>query len=221
MKILFDEGRRYPAACVTGRQHILVVSDGRGIESDPRAFCAYTLGDTAVPWGATASTGAWRTFAELPLGDPAQVTAFLQRWGDPTDDNQRDPAYQPTTATWSNLQNVLHTAATGWDPPQADGVCEFTRDAERARFAQYIGAFGSPMLLDNLVAAVLPDGALGYRARTTRAYLTGTAILAVQNRVAMRCCDRCSGWYEVRRRGGRFCSATCRATAHNTAQEAG
>jgi hypothetical protein len=217
LRILFDEGRRYPTARVTGEQHMLVVSGDSGVMQDPRRFCDYELGSTSAPWGAMASTGVWRTFSELALGDPEQVTAFLRRWGDPTDDVARDPDHPCSTASWSNLQRVICMAAYSWDPPQKDGVSEFSPRRARETLVQLLASF-SPTLLDSIAAAVLSDGTLGFRAKNFRGYLTGTAILATQEKIPMRRCDHCSGWYEVRRRGGQYCSATCRATAHAAAR---
>jgi hypothetical protein len=217
LKILFDEGRRYPAAQVTGEEHILVMSGDSGVMRDPRPFCNYDRGHAPASWGATASTGVWRTFSELALGDPEQITAFLRRWGDPTDDVPRDPDYICSTASWSNFQGVIRIAARSWDPPQADGVSEFSPRRAREVNVQLLASF-SPTLLDSIAPAVLSDGTLGFRAKNLHGYLTGTAILAVQEKIPMRRCDYCSGWYEVRRRGGQYCSATCRATAHAAAR---
>jgi hypothetical protein len=220
VQILFEEGRRYPAARVTGSRQILVVAgEDHGVAADPRLFCDYELGTRSAAWGSTASAGVWRTFSELDLDDSDQVTVFLRRWGDPTDDVPREPGYLRSTASWSNLQIILRTAASSWDPLQADGTRAFS--SQRAREVGVQWASYSPTLLDNLAAAVLPDGTLGFRARNLRGYMVGTALLAVQESSLMRRCNHCSGWYVVRRRGGLYCSATCRATAHAAAAAAG
>jgi hypothetical protein len=138
------------------------------------------------------------------------VVSFLQRRGDPL--GQLEPGKPIASHTWLDLITVLRQAAQVWEPrtdlqlsrPIADSA-EPAAGFLRALNPAWEGELG--VTYRGLQPIVV--------AKSLAAYCVACAAAALRQRLPMRRCDFCTGWFTVHYAAAQHCSASCRAARHN------
>ena len=161
-------------------------------------------------WETDIALAFWRDFHDLPLDDVDAVADFVRRRGDPYGALDRGEVMH--TGHWKNLQALLGTAASAWEPAGQDGVSQVAADPKRLKLAEWF-------LRDNPMPGVKdaepmldPHGPrIVVRARKLATFMCLSALSAVARRVPMRRCEHCGSWLELTRKDSRFCSGTCRS----------
>jgi hypothetical protein len=214
---LIFSGRRWPA---TIRTFGLDLKLSGTPDTDHFSF---RVSGNGQRWSTQRPLAFWATFAALDLREPGDAMAFLTMRGDPNgyldgepyDRSQRTflPGKHTFTAGWLVLQDELKRIAAAWDEPNAAGVHLISRDPERLGAAQ-----------DALYELARPDKAglsdiewiaqgtgLVPRARTLRAFMVASAASALRRGIAMRTCQTCGEFFELRRSDAVYCSGSCQA----------
>jgi hypothetical protein len=199
---LIYSGRRWLGAEVTGHAY-----HGR--------FCLFSFaapGD-GRPWSTTQPTMIWRTFAELDLTGTDRALDFVRRHGALDHENRVG-----TNAEWPAFKAALEGIAQAWDPLDASETSYISKDGERRTIARNtLYELARPDLEDGGlkdVQVIAQDGALVLRPITLRAFLIASASSAFQRGVAMRICQYCGDWFELRRSDAANCSASCVTSAY-------
>ncbi|MGO6724405.1 MULTISPECIES: hypothetical protein [Rhizobium] len=199
---LIWKGRAWPAAEIVGRTdkgHISFRTSGKGRPLE-------LVGPAA--W--------WRNFSDLNLDDPGAILDFTRRRGDPF--GLLSPTTQGDTGGWKYLSGLLKLAASCWTtiiPPTS--LCT---DFDNGYVIEALLA--SPMFDVSFVphVAEIRIGASVRRGlnmhiipKDLGAYMVASAVLHLENHVAMAVCQHCGDWFELKRRGSMYCSPSCRAAA--------
>jgi hypothetical protein len=161
-------------------------------------------------WETATTLAFWRDFTELQLDDVDGIVAFVRRYGDP--DGFLDRGEVMHTGYWKNLQAVLGTAASAWEPAGQDGVSQVAADPKRLKLAEWFLRDDPMPFLKDVESALDPHAPrLVVRAKSLTAFMGLSALSALERRVPMRRCEHCSSWLELVRKDARFCSGTCRS----------
>jgi hypothetical protein len=161
-------------------------------------------------WETDVTLAFWRDFHDLPLDNADAIVAFVRRYGDP--DGFLDRGEVMHTGYWRNLQVLLGTAASAWEPAGRNGVSQVAADPQRFKLAEAFLRDNPTGVLKDVEPMLDPHGPrLVVRARTLSTFMCLSALSAVARRVPMRRCDHCGAWLELNRKDSRFCSGTCRS----------
>ena len=162
-------------------------------------------------WKTDTTLGFWRDFYDLPLADVDAITAFVRRYGDPYGALDRGEVMH--TGHWNNLQALLGTAASAWEPADPDGVSQVAADPKRLKLAEWFLRDNPMPVLKEAEPALDPHGGprVVLRAKSLAAFMCLSALSAIERRVPMRRCEHCGSWLELNRKDSRFCSGTCRS----------
>src|SRR5262249_38408399 len=153
----------------------------------------------------------WRTFAELDLKSTDQALDFIRRHG-ALDHEER----AGTNAEWPAFKAALEGIAQCWDPLDASGTSYISKDPERQTIARHTLNEQARPDLDGLkdVEVIAHGGALVLRPKTLRTFMVASASSALRRGVAMRICQFCGDWFELRRSDAAYCSASCVTSAY-------
>ena len=162
-------------------------------------------------WETTTALGFWRDFYELRLDDGDAIAAFVRRYGDPYGALDRGQAMH--TGHWKNLQALLGTAASAWDPAGPDGVSQVAADPKRLKLAEWFLRDNPTPVVKDTESLLDPRGGprVVLRAKSLATFMCLSALSALERRVPMRRCDHCGSWLELNRKDSRFCSGSCRS----------
>ena len=205
---LIFSGTRWQTARVVGAGRVM--RTGPVVRAGPALFEVAASGH-GRKWETFTTLGFWRDFTDLPLDDADAVAAFIRRRGDPHGDLDRGEVTH--TGAWKNLQALLGTAASAWEPPGRDGVSLVDSDPKHLKLAEaFLRDNPTPVLRDT-EPALDPNGGprIVPRAKSLATFMCLSALSAVERRVPMRRCARCKSWFELNRKDSRFCSGTCRS----------
>jgi hypothetical protein len=179
-------------------------------------FCQFTF---TVPgdgrqWVTHAPMAFWRNFAELDLTSTKQALDFIARHGDPFGDLDRE-SRTGTNDRWPALKTALADIAQAWDPLDND-TSHISEDPHRRTLAQHaLYELARPDKAGLGDIEVIAQGdALVLRAKTLQAFMIASASSALRRGIAMRICQYCGDWFELRRSDATFCSASCVAAGH-------
>lgn len=194
---LIFSGTRWQTARVVGAGRVM--RTGPVVRAGPALFEVAASGH-GRKWETFTTLGFWRDFTDLPLDDADAVAAFIRRRGDPHGDLDRGEVTH--TGAWKNLQALLGTAASAWEPPGRDGVSLVDSDPKRLKLAEaFLRDNPTPVLRDT-EPALDPNGGprIVPRAKSLATFMCLSALSAVERRVPMRRCARCELWFELNRK---------------------
>lgn len=194
---LIFSGRRLPRASVKGVDGIYVINPG-------------TL---SRPWSVDAPNGLWRSFAEIDLGDEAEVVSFLADWGDVAASSDEPEGTPHTVGEWQELQKALKAVAFAWKPSDDNTRRLFVSHSDEALvFARFA-------LRRSLAPKVTvePDGAL--KCDSLGDYLYCSAAIMLRDKTPLRACDHCGNWFAAHHQRARYCRKACGVAHHRRQTE--
>jgi len=135
---------------------------------------------------------------------------IFNRYGDPTDLlNLRGASH---TELWVNQQDLLGEAARAWEPLDEKGVSRRTDDEARLALSRrFLGDF---VLREVQLVQDRTTGGLVPQAKTLIAYMLASAAMMIEAATPMRRCEWCGHWFGIADVRARFCSVSCRNSAH-------
>lgn len=139
------------------------------------------------------------------LGAIEQYGPLLDTFGDDAHEerHERDPWVRAIEHLWTASTMWKETAGGIWELPSAPPV-ELTTAWRRLRneLARVVAEDGVKLAVRGLDLVPEPG--------TLDAYLWLSAAESVRDRHRFKRCERCAGWFAIRRTDAQFCSAVCR-----------
>jgi len=162
-------------------------------------------------WTTNIALAFWRDFTDLPLDDVDAIAGFVRRRGDPYGALDRGEVMH--TGHWKNLQALLGTAVSAWEPAGRDGVSRVAADTKRLKLAEWFLSDDPAPILKDTETVLDPhsEPRVVLRAKSLATFMCLSALSAIERRVPMRRCAHCGSWLELNRKDSRFCSGTCRS----------